>query len=430
MRKLTLTLVLLPLLLLLWCCGGRSLSVQTDQSETRDLYARVTESGTIQPTVEVPVAPDVSGEVVAIAVKEGDQVAKGDLLLTIFPEDLEAQLDQAQAAVSQSQAAYQQAQANRAQAKASLLQDSVSLARNKQLFADQVISQVDLENAQLAYEVSRAQYEAAGFSVKASYFQLQSAEATRRQARQNLDRTNLYAAMDGTITQLNVELGQRVVGTSMMAGTDLLKIADLSRMEVVVEINENDIVNVRRGDSTRVEVDAYPDRVFYGQVSEIAYSATTAGMGSTDQVTNFEVKIAISPESYRDMQQDGEQGTMPTESPFRPGMTALVEVYTQQVKDAVAVPIQAVTLRQTGEGGEASSAGPGQQGQEVVFVYANGQVKRRPVSVGIRDETHIQVIEGLEAGEEIVTGPYTLLSRMLKDGMSVEVEQNFGGQPR
>jgi len=180
---------------------------------------------------------------------------------------------------------------------------------------------------------------------------------------------------------------------------------------------------VRRGDSTRVEVDAYPDRVFYGKVSEIAYSATTAGMGSTDQVTNFEVKIAISPESYHDMQQGGDQATMPTESPFRPGMTALVEVYTQQVKGVVAVPIQAVTLRQTEEGSDAA-ARPDQQGQEVVFLYENGQVKRRPVSVGIRDETHIQVIEGLEAGEEIVTGPYTLLSRVLKDGMSVEVEQN------
>ncbi len=309
------------------------------------------------------------------------------------------------------------------------MQDSVSLERNKQLFADQVISQVDLENAQLAYEVSRAQHEAATFSVKASYYQLQSAEATRRQARQDLDRTNLYAAMDGTITQLNVELGQRVVGTSMMAGTDLLKIADLSRMEVVVEINENDIVNVRRGDSTRVEVDAYPDRVFYGKVSEIAYSATTAGMGSTDQVTNFEVKIAISPESYRDMQQGGDQATMPTESPFRPGMTALVEVYTQQVDDAVAVPIQAVTLRQLGDEAKVSATA-GQQGQEVVFVYKNGQVQRRPVSVGIRDETHIQIVEALEAGEEIVTGPYTLLSRVLKDGMSVEVEQNPTAEAR
>jgi HlyD family secretion protein len=410
-------LLMLALASVLSSCGGGGLTVQTGTSDIRTLYARVTESGSIQPTVEVPVAPDVSGEVVALAIKEGDQVVKGDLLLTIRPDDYKAQLEQAQASVSQAQAAYQQAQANRAQAKATVLQDSVSLVRTRQLFEEKVVSQVDLENAQLKFEVSRAQMEASTFSVRAAYYQLQSSEATRKQARQSLDRTNIYAAMDGTITQLGIELGQRVVGTSMMAGTDLLKIADLSRMEVVVEINENDIVNVHRGDSTRVEVDAYPDRVFYGRVSDIAYSATTAGMGSTDQVTNFEVKIAISPASYRDLI-GGDQPQLPNESPFRPGMTALVEVYTAQVSDVVAVPIQAVTLRSL----ESDSSQVGQTGQEVVFVYQNGKVRQQVVRVGVRDETYIQVIQGLEADQEIVTGPYTLLSRVLKDGMEVSKE--------
>lgn len=396
------------LLLLFAGCSQPTTKVQTQEVTSQTLFARVTESGTISPTIDVPISPDVPGEVVKIEVREGMKVAKGDLLMTILPDDYQSQLEQAQASLSRSKAAYLQAKASQSQSHATLLQDSVSLARTKKLFEDGVVSQVDLENAQLSYSVSKSQYESAKYNVDAAFYQVKSSEATAKQAKQNLNRTNIYASMDGTITQLNVELGQRVVGTSMMAGTEILKIADLSSMEVIVEINENDIVNVKLGDSTRVEVDAFPDQVFYGEVSEIAYSASTSGMSTTDQVTNFEVKVRISPASYHHL--TPAKGV----SPFRPGMTALVEIYTSRADDVVSVPIQAVTLR-GGQGGESD---------EVVFIYNdNGTVNQVSISTGISDDRNLEITSGLAGGEEIVIGPYQILSQMLKDGMQVEKEE-------
>ena len=416
--------------------------VQTEKSVLRTIYARVAESGIIQPTVEVPIAPDVPGEVVHIAIQEGQKVKKGDLLITIQPDDYKAQLEQATAALSTSQAGHLQAKANMSQSRATVMQDSVALIRTKKLFDDKVVSKVDLENAQLKYNVSQSQYEAAKYSVQASYYQVKSSEASRKQARQNLDRTNIYASMDGTVTSLAVELGQRVVGTRQMAGTEILKIADLSSMEVVVEVNENDIVNVNLGDSARVEVDAYPDMIFYGNVTEIAYSATVTLAASTDQVTNFEVKVKIDPRSYQQLAKESQ-----VESPFRPGMTALVEIYTKNVKDAIAVPIQAVTLRKPNAKPQfkdgSSDAQPEQVSQksgpdesaepvEVVFIFENGRVKQQAVTTGISDDSHIRIIEGLEADKEVVTGPYTILSKILKDNMEVSVGQmkkGFGNPP-
>ena len=410
--------------------------VQTEKSEIRTIYARVAESGVIQPTVDVPIAPDVPGEVVHIAILEGQKVKKGDLLVTIQPDDYKAQLEQATAALSTSQAGHLQAKANMSQARATVMQDSVALERAKQLFSEKVVSKVDLENAQLKFNVSKSQYEAAQYSVQASYYQVKSSEASRKQARQNLDRTNIYASMDGTVTSLAIELGQRVVGTRQMAGTEILKIADLSSMEVVVEVNENDIVNVNLGDSARVEVDAFPDKVFYGNVTEIAYSATVALAASTDQVTNFEVKVKIHPRSYIQLATESE-----VESPFRPGMTALVEIYTKNVKDVVAVPIQAVTLRKpqtksnfkdgstkgaqsTNDSGPISLKSTSDENEEpveVVFVLENGSVKQQAVTTGISDDSYIHIKEGIEDGQEVVTGPYTILSKILKDNMEVKV---------
>lgn len=396
-------------------CQSNSVTVQTGSSESRTIFARVSESGTIQPTIEVPVTPDISGEAVFIAIQEGDKVKKGDLLVTVRPDDYKAQLEQADAAVNRSQAAYLQAKANESQAKATLMQDSVALVRTQKLFGEKVVSKVDLENAQLKFNVSKSQYESSVYNVRSAFYQVKSSEATRKQARQNLDRTNIYASMDGTVTLLNLEVGQRVVGTGMMSGTEILRIADLSSMEVVVEINENDIINVALGDSSRVEVDAFPNEVFYGKVTEIAYSATVTGMASTDQVTNFEVKVEISPESYAKLEL-AKQNLSIGESPFRPGMTALVEIYTRKEENVVAVPIQAVTLRNDGSGNSA---------QEVVFTLEGGKVSQVPVKTGISDDTHIHIVNGLDTGAKVVTGPYTVLSKMLKDGMEVsEGEEN------
>ena len=417
------------------------ITVQTEKSEVRTIFARVTESGSIQPTIDVPVAPDVSGEVVFIGVKEGMSVKKGELLITIQPDDYKALLEQSQASLAQSRAAELQAKAALEQAKATLMQDSVNWVRNKELFKDKVISKVELENSELQYNISMSQFNSAEYNSRAAYYRVKNSEASVKQARQNLDRTNIYASMDGTITMLDVELGQRVVGTRTMAGTEILKVADLSSMEVVVEVNENDIINVSIGDSAKIEVDAFPDRKFFGKVSEIAYSARVAALGSTDQVTNFEVTVLISPSSYQEMML-GKDIPVTEASPFRPGMTSLVEIYTQKVPDAVVVPIAAVTLSREGAKSDTtevkSEAEAGAQKvaekekdedekTEVVFVVENGIAKEVPVEIGISDDNYIVIKDGLNADMEVVTGPYSILSKRLKEGDQVKVSNRRGG---
>ena len=388
------------------------------KSEVRTIYARVTESGIIEPTVDVPVAPDVSGEVVALNVREGMDVKKGDLLVTIQPDDYIAVLNQSRASLNQAKASHLQAQARVSETEANLMQDSMSLVRTRQLYDEKVVSKVELENAELKVNVSRSQKISAEYSVRAAYYQMKNSEASVQQAEQRLNRTNIYASMDGTITKLSVEIGQRAVGTGQMAGTEILKIADLSKMEVVAEVNENDIINVSLGDSAKVEVDAYPNRVFYGRVTEIAYSAASAGASSADQVTNFEVKIGIDPRSY--LNQEIRTGDKQGRSPFRPGMTALVEIYTNSVKDAIAVPIQAVTLERRPENDSINS---NFKPSEIVFRYENGRAVATPVETGISDDEFIHIISGLEPGQTVITGPYTILTKELKDGMAVKEEQ-------
>ena len=400
------------------------IKVQTASSEIRSIYSRVTESGTIQPTVDVPVAPDVSGEVVFIAVKEGMRVKKGDLLLTIRPDDYESQLEQTQANLAQARAGELQAKAALEQSRANLLQDSVNYARNNKLFEDGVISQAEMENFRLQNNISKSQFRSAELEVQAAYYRIKNAQASVKQARQNLDRTNIYASMDGTITELNVEIGQRVVGTMQMAGTEILKVADLSSMEVVVEVNENDIINVSLGDSTRIEVDAFPGQDFFGTVSEIAYSANVAELGSTDQVTNFEVTVLISPDSYSEFNATNDIPTR-NESPFRPGMTSLVEIYTNYVNDVVVVPIASVTTSRSSESDSTDTQrlDPDAEPQEVVFVVEGETVKEIPVELGISDDNFIEIKDGIQDGATIVTGPYSLLSKRLKSGDLVETEK-------
>lgn len=407
-----------------WFGGRNGITVTTERAERRNIFARVTESGNIQPTIEVPVAPDVSGEVVNITVQEGMKVNKGDLLITIRPDDYISRLEQSQASLNQFQASQMQAESSVSQNRATLIQDSLNYVRNKELFEDSIISELEYERAETQFMVTKSQLEAAKQNLLASYYQVKNAEASLDQARQNLDRTNIYASMDGTITQLNVELGQRVVGTSQMAGTEILKIADLSSMEVLVEINENDIVNVGLNDSAIIEVDAFPERKFYGSVSEIAYSAVQSLTGSSDQVTNFEVKVIISPSSYQDASVDKEL-PFKRESPFRPGMTALVEIFTKQVSEAISVPIQSVTLSKKEVQLEDSEDIPreNKESSEVVYVVENDTVKEVPVKIGISDDNHIEIIQGLEEGDEVVTGPYRVLTRELAQGTEVSVEK-------
>lgn len=410
----------------------KGLEVSWEETEVRTIYAKVSESGTVQPTVEVKVAPDVSGEVVFLSVQEGARVKKGDLLVTIQPEDYRSALEQARASLNGARAGEAQAKAAVAQSRANMLQDSVNLARTAKLFEEKVLSKAELENAQLRYAISQSQYNSAKYQTKAAYYQVKNAEASVKQASQTLKRTNIYASMDGTVTAVNVELGERVVGTSMMTGTEILRIADLSRMEVVVEISENDIVNLVLGDSAKIEVDALPDAEFYGKVSEIAYSAQTTGLGSTDQVTNFEVKIAITPASYTPGAGQGRE--LPAgNSPFRPGMTALVDIYTDMAEEVVTAPIQAITLRDA-EKEKKDSVNMVRTGSveeddeekqdEVVFVVSEGAVSKRIIQTGISDDNYMVITEGLKAGEKVVTGPYTILTKTLKDGDEVKKKRD------
>lgn len=399
-----------------WIGGKKEIQVETDTVIRRDIISSVSESGTIEPDIEVPVAPDVSGEVVELLVKEGDSVKAGQLLLAIRPDSYKSAQEQSEASLNSAQADYAQAQANLEQTKSNLVQDSINLARNKQLFKDKVISQGEFETFELKYKISQAQFRAGSQTVNAAFYRVKSAEASLSQAKDNLRRTHIYASMSGIITMLKVEVGQRVVGTGQMAGTEIMKISDLSQMEVAVEINENDIVNVRIGDSSLVEVDAFPGEKFYGRVSEIAYSATTLGTGSSDQITNFKVKISIDRASYLSNEKIM-RGIPGNQSPFRPGMSAQVRIFTDRKDQVLSVPIQCVTLEKKEEETKAD-----EKGKEIVFVLEENTVKMVPVKTGISDESFIEILEGLEENTKVVSGPYRVISKELEDGMTVKIK--------
>lgn len=394
--------------------GDESLTVTEDTATVRVITASVSESGVVEPVTEVRIAADVSGEITDLPVREGNYVHKGDHLVTIRPETYRSALEQAQAAVNSAIAARLQAAANVEQARASYLQDSVNYMRNKQLHENRVISDAEFENIRLKYLVSKAQFQGAKQSLQAAGFQVESSRASLSQARQNLDRTSIMATMDGTVTRLNSKLGERVVGTLQMSGTEILRIADLSRMEVTVDINENDIVQVRQGDSAHILVDAYGDRVFRGRVTDIAYSSSndvTASL-SGDQVTSFEVRILIDPASYV---KDSSlmRGLKAHQSPFRPGMSAQVEIFTDREEKAVSVPLQSVVLRRDDE-----------NERMVVYVLKeDNTVQAVEVETGVNDQQYIQIRSGLKGGERIVSGPYKRLTSELKDGMKVRPEK-------
>lgn len=399
-----------------WIGGKNEISVEVEKVMPRTLISSVTESGSIQPDIEVPVSPDVSGEVVELYVKEGDSVTSGQLLLAIRPDSYQAALEQSEASLNTAQADYAQAKANLEQAHSNILQDSINYERNLKLFKDKVISLMELEASELKFKISKSQFLAGNQTVNAAFYRVKSAEASLRQSKDNLRKTNIYASMSGIITMLKVEVGQRVVGTAQMAGTEIMKIADLSKMEVAVEINENDIVNVHIGDSATVEVDAFPDHKFYGYVSEIAYSATVQSAGSTDQITNFKVILFINPESY--LSNEKIMRNIPkNQSPFRPGMSSQVQIFTDRKENVKSIPIQAVTL----ERNEGSTASTENGNKEVVFIYKDGIVKSTPVKTGISDDQHIEILEGLTEDQEVVIGPYRIISKELTDGMKVKI---------
>lgn len=364
-----------------------------------DIIETVAATGKIQPEVEVALSSEVSGEIISLPIKEGQEIKKGELLVKINP-------DLIQAAVSQSQAGLQNIKAQLAQAKATARNAKANYQRNKTLYDKGVISKLD-------WDRSIAEYEGAQASVESAFYNVKSAAASLKQSKDNLARTSIYAPMSGTISRLAVELGERVVGTAQMAGTEIVRVADLTNMEVEVDVNENDIVKVNVGDQTIVEVDAYLKREFRGEVTEIANSALTAL--SADQVTNFKVKVRILPSSYTDLT----QGKPESYSPFRPGMTATVDIITNKKNKTIGVPISAVVIKTdttcTKEKIDTNKiSSKKQEKHEVVFVKNGNKAALRVIKTGIQDDSNIEVLTGLMEGDEVITGPYNTVTKSLK----------------
>ena len=402
-----------------WFGKSEGLKVATSTISTHSIIQTVSANGKIQPETEVKISPDVSGEIVQLLVKEGDEVNEGQLLLKIKPDLYESYLERAEAALNSSKANLANSRARLEQTKAQFNQTTLDFNRNQQLYDEGAISQADFEKVKANYEVGIADVNAAEQSVKASEFSVLSAQASVKEASENLRKTVMFAPISGTISMLNVEMGERVVGTEMMAGTEMLRIANLNIMEVTVDVNENDIIKVSLSDTAEIEVDAYLKKTFKGIVTEIANSATNTGVAA-DQVTNFEVKIRMLPESYADIKREDNL------SPFRPGMSANVEIQTEYVHNIIAAPIQSVTVRtdstqiENPGAEEKTEESVEKPLKEVVFVYKDGTIEQRNVETGVQDSEFIEIKSGLEIDEEVVSAPYSLISKLLKDKMKVE----------
>lgn len=368
-----------------------------------EIVETVAATGKIQPETEVKLSSEVSGEIIDLPIVEGQLVEKGDLLVRINP-------DLYQSSLQRSRAGLQNVRASHAQAEASLRESKANYDRNKVLFDRGVISKAEWDKIVATYEMAQA-------STNAAYYSMQSAAATVTEATDNLARTTIYAPMRGTISRLDVELGERVVGTQQMAGTEIVRVANLANMEVVVDVNENDIVKISVGDSTIVGVDAYLKREFKGVVTEISNSAIE-GL-TADQVTNFKVKVRILESSYADLL----EGRSENYSPFRPGMTATVDIITRKKNNVIGVPISAIVIKNdtTSTAGAKKSPAPADQKFETVFVKEGNRAKLRVVTTGIQDNRNIEILTGLKEGETVITGPYTTVTKTLKDGDEVQL---------
>lgn len=380
--------------------------VVVEQAQFRSLTESVSANGKIYPFKEVKLSLELPGEVSNIYIQEGDSVVNGDLLLEI-------EADNYIASVSQSNAAYNQALANLSTSKARLSQAEAQFKiietdynRKKQLFENEIISAVEYEASQSQYFTALGEKEAAFQAVEAGKYQVQSAQAGLQQTQENLSRTRLYAPMDGIISKLNVEKGEKVVGTAQMAGTELVTVADFKEMELKIEVGENEVLQISKGDTALIEVDAYLGEEILGLVNQVAYSSNAL---IDQQVTKFEVKITLIKSSYEKLI------TEERLLPFRPGMSATAEVITQRKDHILCVPIQCVTLRDLNEEDDFEEKTP------VVFVHKDGQVFLKEVTTGIQDDTYIEILDGIEEGEEVVSAPFKAISKELENEKLVNV---------
>ncbi|MBP6181470.1 efflux RND transporter periplasmic adaptor subunit [Flavobacterium sp.] len=387
--------------------------VEITKVDTTTIVETVSATGKIQPEIEVKISSMVSGEIISLPVKEGQVVKKGDLLVKINPDLYTSGLNRTVANLSGTKASLSQADASFKEAKA-------SYDRNKTLFDKGIISRSDWDKSIASFEVAKA-------AKQTAYFNVRSASASVNEAQDNLGRTIIYAPADGTISVLNVELGERVLGTQQMAGTELLRVANLNNMEVEVDVNENDIVKIKVGDEAKVEVDAYLKKQFKGIVTSISNSASSSL--TADQVTNFKVKVRILKESYQDLL----EGKPDTYSPFRPGMTATVDIITKTKKNVLSVPISSVVVKsdttavkeikiEDPKSDEKKAAPKSDKKFECVFIKVGDKAKIRIIKTGIQDDTNIEVLTGLKKGDVVITGPYTTVSKELNSGDKVALK--------
>lgn len=415
-----------------WVGKGDVLEVAVDKASKRSLVETVTASGKINPQTEVKLSSEVSGEVIQLNVQEGDSVKKGKLMAVINPAIYEAIVTQATASVNQLKASLSSARATAIQAKASFDQAKRNFDRNTQLHNEKVISDAEYEGVKLQFDQASANYETANEQVNAANFSVSSAEAQLKQANDNLRKTTIYAPIDGIVSLVNVKLGERVVGTAQMAGTEIIRIADLNNMQAEVDVNENDVLRISLGDTADIEVDAYIKKKFRGVVSQVSYSSTSSVQQviSTSQATNFTVKIKLLKESYADLIKP-EIGKL---FPFRPGMSATVDIKTEAKEGVLTVPIQSVTTREEKDLKEkdadyaktAAAKAKAKEDEkkdvaEIVWVTENGKVTAKKVTTGIQDANYIEVKSGVNEGEMIVKAPFKLISKTLKEGDAIKV---------
>lgn len=415
--------------------SGDKIAVTTKKVKRSTITETVDASGKIQPELEVKISADVSGELIELSVKEGDKVAKGQVLARINPDLVQSSVNRAEAAVNSARANLANSKARLAQVKATFVSTEASYNRNKKLYDEGAISTAEWETAIAQYEGGKADVIAAEETVNANHYSVLSSVASLKEAQDNLGRTTLVSPIDGTVSKLLKEEGERVVGTAQMEGTTIMHIANLTVMEADVEVNENDIVRVSLGDTAYIEVDAYQNRKFKGIVTEIANSANNSG-SNIDQVTNFPVKIRLLQSDYQDLVEPDKAHL----SPFRPGMSANVEIHTETVVDALVVPIEAVTTREDtsarkkgggkwrelvdGESSDDDEAEEDEEPLECVFVLREKTVHLVAVETGVQDTRHIHVKSGLEEGWEIVVGPFNAVSQKLYNRDKVTVESS------
>ncbi|MFI5186682.1 MAG: efflux RND transporter periplasmic adaptor subunit [Chitinophagales bacterium] len=423
--------------------GDTGVKVSTEKATKRMIIETVNASGKVYPEVEVKISPDISGQITELDVQEGDSVKKGQVLARIYADIYATQRDQAAAAVNQQQAMTANSQSQLDALKATMDQAKRTYERQKQLLDDKVISKAEFEQAESAYLSAKANYNAAEEAIRGNQASVVSAQANLQKANKDLSRTTLTSPMDGVISSLSVKSGERVAGNSFALGTEMMRVADMTVIEVRVDVGENDIVKVNIGDSADVEVDAYNNRKFKGVVTQIAAStasSATSVAASSNEVTNYEVRIRLDPNSYKDLADPKN----PRKFIFRPGMNASADIKTKRHDDVLSVPINAVAARVKGSDKsiedkkkEDKKNKPKQDDQdnsdntatvnsdeleEVVFIMQkDGKVKKTIVKTGIQDINYIEILSGLNAGDEVVTGPYNAVSKTLKDGNKVKV---------